>query len=154
MWKTAESILFFASLPSELQTDFLIKKAWAENKRVIFPRVDNKTGKLDLFAVQHEKELEKGAFGILEPSKELKKEKGVQYIDEIDLALVPGLGVDQKGRRLGKGKGFYDRLLGDPQFRAMTIACVYHCQFVKKVPVESHDCSVQGVLTEKGLQFF
>lgn len=63
--------------------------------------------------------------------------------------LVPALAIDQKGRRLGRGGGFYDRFLSS--YSGMKIGIVPSSRFLKEVPVEPHDCVVDAVATESQL---
>jgi 5-formyltetrahydrofolate cyclo-ligase len=89
--------------------------------------------------------LQRGLFGVREPAKR----------DEIplchaDVILVPGLAFDRKGARLGRGGGFYDRLLADPTLSARKVAVCFLCQLVERVPVELHDAKVDAIVTEDG----
>ncbi|MCW5755012.1 MAG: 5-formyltetrahydrofolate cyclo-ligase [Phycisphaeraceae bacterium] len=70
-------------------------------------------------------------------------------LEEIDLILVPGLAFDLRGGRLGRGGGFYDRLLASPSRRCPAIGVCFHAQLVDAVPMERHDQPVDGVITEQ-----
>lgn len=87
-------------------------------------------------------DMEKGAYGILEP-------KTVRKADEnnIDVILVPGLAFDRNGGRMGFGKGYYDRLLESS--KAVKIGLCYDFQILEKIPTESHDVPMNFVITEK-----
>lgn len=61
--------------------------------------------------------------------------------------LVPGVGFDFKGARLGRGRGFYDRYLSDKN--VLTIGLAWTEQIVSKVPVEQHDCHMDFLITEE-----
>jgi 5-formyltetrahydrofolate cyclo-ligase len=69
--------------------------------------------------------------------------------EEIDFALVPGLGFDRRGGRLGYGGGFYDRLLAG--LRAFRVAAAFSVQMIDAVPMAPHDQYVDLVVTESGL---
>jgi 5-formyltetrahydrofolate cyclo-ligase len=85
-----------------------------------------------------------GQFGILEP-----KPDAVRPIDcdQIDAALVPGLAFDETGNRLGRGMGYFDRILQD--LRGVKIALAYDFQIVSEVPKEAHDAPMDFIVTEK-----
>ena len=67
----------------------------------------------------------------------------------VDVCLVPGVGFDLNGNRLGRGKGFYDKLL--PKLNCTKIGIAFECQLVENLPVEPHDAKVNLVITEKRL---
>lgn len=94
-------------------------------------------------------ELEPGRFGILEPRASLRNrpERRVSP-DGIRLVLVPGLAFDADGRRLGRGKGYYDRFLAKLRRDVRFVALAFECQMVERVPVESHDRPVGAIVTE------
>lgn len=91
-----------------------------------------------------ETDLTRGAFDILEPNEERRAASD----DEIKTMswMVPGVAFDLKGRRLGRGKGFYDRLLS--RGNGIKIGIFYECQKIEAVPVEAHDHQLDLVVTE------
>ena len=85
-------------------------------------------------------------YGIREPAVDSPEHTG-----PVDLWLLPAVGMDERGFRLGQGGGFYDRTLaGKPGLR---VAVVFECQRVDLVPTEPHDQSVHAVVTEAGWWF-
>jgi 5-formyltetrahydrofolate cyclo-ligase len=68
-----------------------------------------------------------------------------QPVNKLDLVLVPGVAFDLHGRRLGRGKGFYDQLLAT--VRGTTIGAAFEQQVVREVPVEPHDVYLNCILT-------
>jgi 5-formyltetrahydrofolate cyclo-ligase len=86
-----------------------------------------------------------GAYGIPEPGKHCREADG----DELNkmLWLVPGVAFDDQGRRLGRGKGFYDRLLNSGS--GIKIGIFYECQKTDTVPVETHDQLLDVIITEE-----
>ena len=68
-------------------------------------------------------------------------------INEIDLVIVPGIGFDQKGNRIGHGEGFYDRLLKNTN--ALAIALAYEFQIIKNISIDKYDIPVDIIITEK-----
>jgi len=133
----AEKILMYHSLPDELSTRAFLKK-WCMLKKFYLPRVNG----VDLDILPYdETRLELGSFHIEEPT-------GSETVDadEIELVVVPAVAYDRKGNRLGRGKGFYDRLLQSA--KATTIGVGYGFQLVDEVPTEPHDQGVDMVITE------
>ena len=89
--------------------------------------------------------LRKGAFGIWEP-----KADGEEAVEgAIDLIIVPGVAFDAQGHRLGRGRGFYDRLLSS--LDTPKVGICFDFQLVPSVPVESFDHPMDHVITESGI---
>ncbi|MCX6854582.1 MAG: 5-formyltetrahydrofolate cyclo-ligase [Verrucomicrobia bacterium] len=98
--------------------------------------------------VQHQGDLKRGYLGVWEP---LGRER--LPIDELDVILVPGLAFDPStGARMGRGGGFYDRLLTQPELRAKLIGMAFQLQMTSDIPTEPHDIHVTEIVTEKGTQ--
>lgn len=87
-----------------------------------------------------------GAFGVPTPTGEERE------ASDIDVVLVPAVGVGPKGERLGQGGGYYDRFL--QRTEALRIAVVFEGQCVEHIPVEPHDARVDAVVTERGIRWF
>ena len=103
LFKQASTLLLYHSLPDEVQTHEFIDK-WSKQKKIILPVV--KGDDLELRVYTGTECLQKGAYNIDEPTGELFREE-----EEIELAIIPGVSFDNEGNRLGRGKGYYDRLL-------------------------------------------
>lgn len=144
-FKKARHVLIYASLPSEVETWFLIRKALLTKKSVCLPRIDSRQKKIEAYQVKNLKQdLKKGAFGIWEP-KRVKRNR--LSPGRFDLVVVPGVGFDRKGGRLGRGGGFFDRFLKKTD-SAFKIAVAFREQMVKKIPRGAHDVRVDRVLTD------
>lgn len=136
----ADKILMYHSLPDELSTHTFLKK-WNSVKHFYLPRVNG----VDLEILPYDQtRLELGAFHIEEPTGE-----DTVNVSEIELIIVPGVAFDRKGNRLGRGKGFYDRLLRNS--RAAKIGVGYNFQLVEEIPVEEHDVPMNMIITTDGL---
>lgn len=134
----AERIMMYHSLPDELDTHGFLKK-WAGKKRFFLPRVNG----VNLEVLPYEESrLELGSFHIEEPT-------GNDLTDpsEIELVVVPAVAYDRKGKRLGRGKGFYDRFLKSTN--ATKIGIGYEFQLVDELPVEPHDIAMDMVVTQR-----
>lgn len=134
----AEKILMYHSLPDELTTIEFLNK-WGSRKRFYLPRVNGVN--LEILPYDQSR-LELGAFHIEEPS-------GDDLTDpaEIELMVIPAVAFDRRGNRLGRGKGFYDRLLGSTS--ATKIGVGYDFQLFDEIPVEPHDVPMDFVITQK-----
>lgn len=133
----ADRILMYHSLPDELQTHAFLKK-WNTRKQFFLPRVNGVN--LDILPYD-ESRLELGAFHIEEPSG-----NDTIDVDNIELIIVPAVAYDRRGNRLGRGKGFYDRLLQES--KATKIGVAYEFQIYDELPVEPHDVPVDLVITQ------
>lgn len=105
-WNAAQRILLYCALPDEAATDALIAKALDEGKEVILPKVDGDMVRLFLYSPADG--LHGGRFGIAEPAE--GSEEITDY-SSIRLAFIPGRAFTMAGDRLGRGRGYYDRLL-------------------------------------------
>ncbi len=145
-WKQSKTICLYASLGGELPTDALMAIALLEGKRLLLPRVTNKTA-LTLHEVTDLASLQPSRLGIREP----KPSAPVATLSEAGLILVPGLGFDGAGRRLGFGGGFYDRLLAKPPRKTFLLGHAHSFQMVPRLPDEAHDIKVKAVATPQGV---
>lgn len=136
-FQKAKTILLYYSLDDEIDTHSFVAR-WGKLKNIILPKVIG--NELDLKKYDGPENLEKGAYGIQEPAGE----SFLNY-SEIDLAVIPGVAFDIQGNRLGRGKGYYDRLL--PKLSAYKIGICFPFQLVEEVPVEQSDISMDEVLT-------
>lgn len=109
--------------------------------KVAFPRVDDDT--LTLHEVHAREDLETSLYGVLEPRADAPR---VAH-EAVDVVLVPALAVDERGFRIGYGRGFYDRLLPTLP-NALAVAIVYDFQLVAEVPEEPFDVPVHVVATD------
>lgn len=134
-WDAAHTVLLYSALPDEVNTDYLLISAQGDGKTVLLPRVDGDRLTLHIYDPDA---MAPGAFGVMEP-------QGAEFppsrYGEIELAVVPGVAFDRRGHRLGRGKGFYDRLL--PLLpAACTVGLCFPFQVVTSVPAEAHDAAV------------
>lgn len=92
-------------------------------------------------------DLKRGAMNVWEPQDHCMPVP----VSELDVILVPGLAFTRTGARLGRGGGYYDRLLAQPQCRARRIAVAFELQIIDGIPCEAHDQRVAQIITESGL---
>ena len=137
-FKEARTVLLYHSLPDEPDTHAFVEK-WCREKRVLLPVVVGDDLELRLYTSS--KDLAKGAYGIQEPV-------GEPFTDyqEIDFVAVPGVAFDHRGNRLGRGKGYYDRLL--PRLaRAYRAGICFPFQLFDEIPTEPQDIAMHCVIT-------
>lgn len=144
-YKNAKTIMTFISFSDEVDTHDFIKKSISDGKMIVVPITFPKTKELKPSHVKDFNELEEGYYNILTPKKEF-----VRFIDpqEIDLVIVPGVGFDKSGYRVGYGGGYYDRFLSKLP-TVVTIAIAFDLQVIDKVPKEDFDIPVDYIFTEK-----
>ena len=136
-WQQAHPILLYHSLPDEVETHSLIAEA-ALTKTVLLPVVVGDDLILRYYSATAQMTV--GAFGIGEPT-------GTEFTDyaDIDLAVVPGMAFTADGCRLGRGRGYYDRLL--PRLtRALKIGLCWPFQLVDTMPTTHHDVRMDAVV--------
>lgn len=140
-FRGASVIMFFASFQSEVETHHMIRRALAEGKRVVLPRVKGK--ELELLEIEnYDRDVVPGAWGIPEPERGRPVE-----LTEIGLIVMPGAAFDVRGNRIGYGGGFYDKLL--QRYAGRTVALAFELQMVPDVPAAAHDIPVHAIITEK-----
>ncbi len=148
----SRNILLYASLPDEVRTDEFLLKLWHEKgKRVILPKVNETSGQIELYAVETASELMHGVFGVREPIPEVCTQIAPR---EVDCVLVPGRGFDGRGHRLGRGKGYYDKLLSLMRPETELIGVFFECQKADLLPDEPHDWKLHFAVTEKTVYEF
>jgi 5-formyltetrahydrofolate cyclo-ligase len=140
--RSAHTILFFAPLPDELDVWPLLEKLLPEKKVCALPAFDAETQFYTARRIRNlETDIVTGKFGISEPLPECEK----IGLDQFDLVLVPGMAFDLGGNRLGRGRGFYDRILA----AASGVKCgvSYDFQLLETIPIEAHDARVNFIFT-------
>ncbi len=142
-FKSSKTVLFYVSYGNEVFTHDMIKQSFS-NKKIIVPISDKKNRSLILSELKNWNELEPGSYGILEPKKE---KLNIISPEKIELIIVPGVGFDSKGNRIGHGKGYYDNLLKNSK-KAIHIGLAFEKQIVIKIPVEYHDIPLDKIITE------
>lgn len=142
VWITTKSVLFFAPLPQELNIWALLTEAQAAGRTVALPRFDRSTQQYTAAVLSDlNTDLRPGWLGISEPHGDCPN----LAMNRLDLILVPGLAFDPCGRRLGRGKGYYDRLLADAP--GMKCGVAFDEQVVSEVPVGPRDVRLNCILT-------
>ncbi len=142
----ARVLLLYAALPEEVPTDAIAEEAWRRGITVAYPRCVTDTRAMTLHALQKLEELKAGSYGIREPDEAACPRVRTE---EIDAALVPGLGWDREGGRIGRGAGYYDRLFADPRWRGFRCGLFFAAQEAAALPVDPWDAPLDAVVTER-----
>lgn len=149
-YRQAEIIMVFLSLPTEVDTTPLVLRAWRDNKRVLAPRVSFEQRRILPIEIESlSDDLLESPLGIREPAQ------GIPFpLANIDLVIVPGLGFDHAGNRIGRGRGFYDRFLAHDDWKGIACGFAFESQVVDQVPVAEHDMQVDMLVTEEQVRRF
>lgn len=138
----ARTLLTYHSLPDEVALEELLA-VWLPEKRVLLPKVVGEH--LSLHSYTCEGDMAHGAYGILEPTT-----PAFERWEDIEVIIVPGVAFDRLGHRVGRGKGYYDRLLSTLvttyRHRPYLIGVCFDFQLVDDVPYEAHDWCMDEVL--------
>ncbi|MCB9743903.1 MAG: 5-formyltetrahydrofolate cyclo-ligase [Alphaproteobacteria bacterium] len=143
IWENALRVGLFLSMHDEVSTQLLLESAWRTGRRVATPVTPPLGSPLAFRWVQRGTLLRRARFGALEPGPDAE----VAPLDDLELLVVPGLGFDARGARLGAGGAYYDRTL--PQ-TGPAVMLAFSLQQLDRVPEEPHDVRVQAVVTERG----
>jgi 5-formyltetrahydrofolate cyclo-ligase len=142
VWSEAASVLFFLALPDEPNLWPLVSEALSSGKTVALPRFVSKSrGYVAAEVKTLQGELVVGHYRVLEPLPSCPEVP----LNRLDLALVPGVAFDLYGRRLGRGKGYYDRLLAG--FGGIKCGVAFDEQIVAEVPAGPQDVRLNCILT-------
>ncbi|MDC0262347.1 5-formyltetrahydrofolate cyclo-ligase [Planctomycetaceae bacterium] len=148
--QSAQRVMVYVGYRSEVSTVPLISHLLSAQKTVLVPWCDN--DELRLFRLESLDDLQPGAFGIPEPTDELRVIRDRQGTPaELDVVVLPGIAFDRQGGRLGQGKGYYDRLLADVSPKCTLIGLAFDVQLVEEVPTEPHDVRLNILVTESDL---
>jgi 5-formyltetrahydrofolate cyclo-ligase len=140
-------VMLYVNAANEVATEAIIARTYDLNKIVVLPAFDMSTSTITPMKVDHpDKDLIVGQRGIREPDPQRCKQVP---LDCIDIAIVPGVAMDEKGGRIGSGDGYYDRLIPDLPITTRKVGLVFEGQLVPQVPMESHDKHVDIIITEK-----
>ena len=139
----AQSILFYASMPGEVDTLAMIEKAIYSGKRVALPIVEQNQRKLIPTVILSMEEVHESTYGIAEPHFDPAKALALK---DIDAVIVPGLAFDKLYNRLGRGKGYYDRFLSTLPKDVTTVGLAFDFQLTDRLPTEAHDMRLQQII--------
>lgn len=151
IWSNAKRVALYAAKGSEVLTGLIFARAMEDGKEVFFPKVMEEEPYLRFFKVEKKEDLSPGACDIPEPSGDSEEAK----LDDgsFDCVVVPGSVFDERGARIGYGKGYYDMVLSKGKCPVVALAYVFQVLDMKEdgfLPVEDHDVIMDCIFTEGG----
>jgi len=148
-FRAAERLGLYAATDGEPSLDAVFEVARGAGKQLTFPKCEE-DGRLCFYTVGRIEALEPGRFGLLEPAA------GSTRVDlnALQIVLMPSVAIDDRGVRLGRGGGWYDRTFARTDRGAPRLLAIVHAfQRVDRVPSHPHDRAVDGILSEAGLRW-
>lgn len=141
----ARTLLLYAALPGEVSTDAIADEARRRGILLVYPRcLDDR--RLALHIVDRHDALVAGRYGIREPDAESCP---IHAVSGVDAALIPGLAWDRDRQRLGRGAGYYDRLLADPEWRGFRCGLFFAVQESASIPADPWDLPMDAIVTDR-----
>jgi len=149
-WREARWVFVYIAMPGEVDTAPIVRRAYQDGKLVAVPRMEGE----EVVFYRYEgrtRELIPNQFGILEPDPLWIPVDPLLLAEGPLLVLTPGLAFDRRLRRMGRGKGYYDRFLArarrGPQV-CLAVGLAFGEQLVEEVPVGPLDASLDGLITD------
>ena len=137
-FRESQKIGSYYPIGSEILTQDIMQEAISNGKEVYLPRVVGKS--MEFRKINDFSSLEMGSFDIMEPTEECPID------NNLDVLLVPTVGISPIGIRLGYGRGYYDKFLA--KNKMVTISLTLEKQIVKNIPKAEHDISIDWIVTE------
>ena len=144
VWLQASQVMLYIPVSGELNVKLLIENALKKRKILALPRFSVEKDGYEICGVENLSQLMPGKFGISEPSPDSK----IMDTKQLDLAIVPGVAFSCLGNRLGRGGGFFDRLL--TSIPAEKCGVCFKQQVYPDVPMERHDVKMDMIATPNG----
>jgi 5-formyltetrahydrofolate cyclo-ligase len=144
----ATTVVLYAAKDNEVGTDAILDDALSSGRRVLLPKIIPELHELSLVHVGDRAELGRSTLGLLEPAG-----AEIVPVSELGQALicVPGVAFSLVGQRLGRGGGYYDRLLADAGPQAITAGLAYSFQVLNRLPESPHDRRLDVIVTESAM---
>jgi 5-formyltetrahydrofolate cyclo-ligase len=143
-YEDAHSVGLYSPVQNEVNTNDIMEHALAHKKGVFYPRID-RPDSAGFYRILSAADLKVGRFGILEPG-------GAHPLSEADreqlIVFVPGVLFDPRGNRLGRGQGWYDRMLTRLDNQGIVVGLAYEVQIVAEMTAEEWDRKVHYIITE------
>lgn len=148
-YSRAKVLAAYAALPDEVQTSAVVEGAFRDGKRVVLPAVEAVTDEMAFYELHAASDLSPGKFGVSEPPR-----KGPRVpLHATDAVLVPLVAWDERGNRIGYGKGYFDRVLAD-RGDSVAIGLAFEAQLVPSIPTRPTDVPLDVVVTERRVMRF
>ncbi|MBN2452309.1 MAG: 5-formyltetrahydrofolate cyclo-ligase [Lentisphaeria bacterium] len=147
-WPRASAVTGYMALDGEVDVGVLLRESLARGIPVWLPRYSRRIGAYEMVAVRGlGKDLARGHFGILEPAPDLPPVEEARRTADDVLWLVPGVAFDEMGHRIGRGKGYFDRLLRS--VRGCRVGVAWDWQVLPRLPCAEEDVSMHWIVTQE-----
>ena len=140
-FKAAKTVALYMAMDGEVNLDALLPRCWELGKRTCIPVFNHTTKLYEMAEITPNTAYHTGHYGIREPDS-----PAPVTMDTIELIAVPGVAFDRNGNRLGRGGGYYDRLLEG--FLGHTVAVAFDFQILPRIPTDGHDRPMHCIVTE------
>jgi 5-formyltetrahydrofolate cyclo-ligase len=145
----AHVVMLYLSNPTEVDTAAIALRCWQDGKQVVVPKVSWDQRRILPVEISSLKD----GLTTTGPVREPIGGKPIP-LDLIDLVIVPGLGFTTGGFRIGRGMGFYDRFLAQPDFLGRSCGLAFEEQVLESLPVLDHDVPLSMLATDTGIRRF
>lgn len=143
----AQLAFLYTPISSEIPTEGIIKKALQIEKGLVLPVFTDSKNSFNLYKISnYNKDLVTSEEGILEPNIDRCKKIS---LDEVDIAIIPGLAFDDKGGRVGFGNQYYSKLITKLPETCRKVSLAYEEQIVDQIQMESRKFTVDIIITDK-----
>ncbi|HEV7301526.1 MAG TPA: 5-formyltetrahydrofolate cyclo-ligase [Tepidisphaeraceae bacterium] len=149
-FQAAKVVMLYLAMPEELDTANLALRCWQAGKTVVVPKVSWDQKRM------MPTEITSLTTGLTTTGPGVREPVSGKPIpaDFVDLVVVPGLGFSPTGYRIGRGMGFYDRFLAQPNFCGVSCGLAFELQVLEQLPVLEHDVPLSMLVTDKGIRRF
>ena len=141
-FQSAQTVLIYYPTHNEVDVLPLIKR-YKKEKTFLFPVVHRKS--MTACPYEGNAKMHRGKFRRPEPTT-------APFTGKIDLIILPGVGFDLSGNRLGRGGGYYDRYLSNLNRKTILVGVGYDFQLIEEVPADRHDKRLSYIITNQGIK--
>ncbi len=141
IYRDAKVVMLYIPIGNEINTLKIIKSAFSDGKTVLVPVTDSKTFEITAHKITNNSEFEMGVFSLTEPKVKAPFDKS-----DIDVVLVPGVAFSKSGKRIGFGKGCYDKFLKD--IKSTKVGFCYDFQLTDEIVADGFDIEMDCLVTE------
>ena len=145
-YENSSKIMFFMGKEKEVQTEFMVNESLNKGKRVFIPITKTKERRLIPCEIESLDELVISTFNVKEPKKDCIRKHDPK---DIELVIVPGVGFDINGNRIGYGFGYYDGFLAETRQEIPFIGLAFEFQIQDEIPCDENDKFIDKIITDK-----